>query len=249
LGVFSPDTEEVGALNLVRMEIVQGLSAPAIARPVVEPDSAPTIFARTDLIQKIDAGFRKRSDDSVFQVFQKYQDDAVSVIPRHKLKDALEELEINMTNQERAEFVESMDTSGDGVLDFEEFKRAVRYPGPIEQWAKTMNLAQLLSDSIPVQESSDSLKAVSRMSSEDIDQICAAFVHGLKRMLAEHVQALQTSFEAQDSRDAQADNQARKFEIFSMSCGKIYDFHKGISGRVGECIGHLFFEFVDRLAE
>ena len=188
----------------------------------------------TDLFEKVDVGFLKRSEQYLYDIFRRHWEDEIPAISRNKLKHALEDLDIIMSDSEVDTFLETMDTSGDGVLDFEEFKRAVWYPGPIEQWAKTMSLAQLLTDSIPVKESADALRAVSQMSSSDIDRTCAAFAYGLKRMITEHVQILQESFKLQEARNADADNQASKFEIFSLSCGNIKDFHKGISGRVGE---------------
>lgn len=205
---------------------------------------AETTIAKTSpdpkLLEKVDAGFRKRNDEELNKVFQRYWEDEAPVISKAKLKDALEELDIFLREEDVDEYLETMDTSGDGVLDFEEFKRAVHYPGPIEQWAKTMSLAQLLTDSIPVEEGIDALRAVSQMSITDIDRICAVFVYGLKRMIKEHIQNLKESFETRDARDAQADQQASKFEIFSLSCGKIDDFHKGISGRIGEFLRQTF---------
>ena len=194
-------------------------------------DRADSSLAK--LFDKVDTGFRKRNEKHILEVFQRYWEEEIPGISRRKLSDALEELGIFLVKEELNEFFEMMDTTGDGVLDFEEFKRAVHYPGPIEQWAKTMNLAQLLSDSVPVPEGVDALRALSQISSADIDRTCAAFSYGLRRMITEHIQVLQTSFETRDLRDAEADMKASKFEVFSLSCGKIQDFHKGISGRIG----------------
>jgi len=192
---------------------------------------------KSKINQKVDSGFRKRNVECLKQVFEKYWEEDVPVISKENLKSALEEFDIFIKDDEELdEFLETMDTSGDGVLDFEEFKRAVQYPGPIEQWAKTLPLAQLLSNAVPVQEDVDALRAVSRLSSADIELTCTAFAYGLKRIITEHVQSLRSSFEVRDLKAAHPDYQAAKFEVFTLSCGKIKDFHKGISGRVGELL-------------
>jgi hypothetical protein len=73
------------------------------------------------------------------------------------------------------------------------------------------------------------------LSPAQIDTICFAFFDGLKVLLASHVAELKASLLAMDNLALQASNNAsKKFEIFGMSCGKINDFHDGLSGRVGE---------------
>jgi hypothetical protein len=184
---------------------------------------------------KVDLAFKRRDEIYLKKLFEQHWDDDIPAVKKEKLQQVFNEVGIRFDSVEHVDtFLESMDITGDGVLDFEEFKRALWFPGPIEQWAKTVPLAQLLSSSIPLQEDVNALRALSRFSSEDIELTCESFLFGLKRMLTEHIEALKRSFAVQDMKTAEFDQAGAKFEVFTLSCGKIKDFHMGISGRVGK---------------
>jgi hypothetical protein len=81
----------------------------------------------------------------------------------------------------------------------------------------------------------DPLRVVSALSPSQIDALCVAFLDGLKVLVTNQISDLKKSLRAMDDLAASASNDAsKKFEIFGMSCGKINDFHDGLSGRVGE---------------
>ena len=81
-------------------------------------------LCETQLLAKVDAGFRKRNAEELKKVIERYWEDEAPVLSRGRLIDALEELNIIFSKEEEVDcFLETMDTSGDGALDFEEFKR------------------------------------------------------------------------------------------------------------------------------
>jgi hypothetical protein len=60
------------------------------------------------------------------------------------------------------------------------------------------------------------------------------FLDGLKVLLTKRVEDLRVSLLAMHNLAQCASNDAsKKFEVFGMSCGKIDDFHKGLSRRIG----------------
>ena len=87
------------------------------------------------------------------------------------------------------------------------------------------------------------MRSVCKLSTSELDAVCAAFLDGFKIMLAEKCAELRSSFEAMDKKAAEAANDSsKKFEIFGMSCGRIQDFHEGLNRR----IGNVLCENIDR---
>jgi hypothetical protein len=77
---------------------------------------------------------------------------------------------------------------------------------------------------------------VSNLSPSQIDTIVSAFLDGFKILLTKRVEDLRASLAAMNDLAQRASNDAsKKFEIFGMSCGKIEDFHHGLSRRIGLC--------------
>ena len=79
----------------------------------------------------------------------------------------------------------------------------------------------------------DQLKALSQLSASDIEHSAAAFCSVFPDMLRALHQELNDSFVAQSKMAAAVAREPSKFWGFTVSCGSVTDFHKGLSGRVG----------------
>jgi hypothetical protein len=79
------------------------------------------------------------------------------------------------------------------------------------------------------------LEVVSNLSPKEVDAISEALLRGFKILLTEHIKCLRTSLSNMKDLASNASSDAsKKFEVYTMSCGDISDFHEGLSRRVGE---------------
>lgn len=153
---------------------------------------------------------------------------------------ALMDLDIDLGvkgSDEIHEFFHTMDVNNDNGLDLEEFRRAVKEPTRVEQWASTLPLSQLLASCIPQQDGLDTFRVASSLSKEDIEKVCGLFVEGMKSLLIRHCAMLRESFSSMDSKAASKNSCiASKFSVQTLACGRIDDFHKGLRERIGEIL-------------
>ena len=192
------------------------------------------------LLKQVDCGFKRRNKDECMKVFTAYKSDS-GLLSKHKMKDAMQELGVRATSLDIDEIFRFMDTSGDGLLSADEFIHGCQRPFFLEQWSDKIPLTKLLSDVIPSCSSEDDpLRTVSQLAPKDIDVVGDAFLVGFKRMLQEEVQKLKTCYESVDRKKAIQKEKGGKFDVITMSCGGIHDFHSGLAGRVGQ--PHLDFD-------
>lgn len=82
----------------------------------------------------------------------------------------------------------------DAGLDLEEFRRVLLHPSPMEEWANTLPLPQLLASCIPQPASSElPLRHIAALDEASLEQVQANFAVGLQKLLsdaAQHVQRL-----------------------------------------------------------
>ncbi len=147
------------------------------------------------------------------------------------------------------EMITVMDLDGNGGLDFEEFKRAIKQiPTQLEQWASMLPLAGMLASSLPVLDGQGDkpLRDFNRLSEDEINAAADAFREGLKRLLLTAQQASRQMFDRADKMAVEAAKESAddvsavsKFKTYKMSTGNVSDYHAGLSSRIGTSLHHL----------
>jgi hypothetical protein len=173
-------------------------------------------------------------------------DSSTSVLCMDKegLLQAMKELDTdkNVTPEDvrrRDLLLRTFDRNQDGLLNMAEFVQAIQAPCPLEEWARSLPLAQLLVDALPRRASHDSLRAAGQLTHEEIDAVADGFAHGLRHLLKEQVGQLYESFASMDfsaaSRPAGGSLASSKFQfdVPKLRCGSIADFHGGLASRIG----------------
>ena len=126
-------------------------------------------------------------------------------------------------------------------FDFEDFKRLIQVESPFLKWIASLPISRTFADALSSASGApgacgfdgDPLRAVSTLTSEEVNMACDCCLDVIKAILSDEVRRLKEAFVLTDDK-AKAQNQsASKFEVFTMSCGDICDFHKGLIGRIG----------------
>ena len=114
----------------------------------------------SSLCDQVDRGFRRRDDQCIEKVFNQYSTiksptSVETLIPKESLARALNELSISVDETSVSHLFTEMDVNNDGGLSSDEFKRTVnvayeRVLGPYELWARSLPLAQILADALPI---------------------------------------------------------------------------------------------------
>jgi hypothetical protein len=171
--------------------------------------------------------------------YDNFKDQITSLLHRERLQDALTTVGVSISDME---FSDLFDDSNllDG-LDFESFKAIITKQSPIEQWAKTLPFPSMVADAVPISPTSDPLRGVSMLTRKDIDIIIDGLVDALKDSFEKHVQLLSRGLDATE-KAPKVDLDGSKFQVASMSCGRVKDFHVGLDGRLGKqcCAPHSF---------
>ena len=131
------------------------------------------------------------------------------------------------------------DIDEDGTLDLNEFSRILDRPSKLEQWSNSLPLAKLLSFCLLAADESisaapDPPRIMCGLDLQALDTIVDGFCGGLKRLLHERVKQLKVCYSALDRKAAEDSGANAKFQTIAMSAGKVGDFHKGLTDRVGE---------------
>ena len=189
--------------------------------------------------------FLDRQEDSLYRnVFDRFKEMPSGTMKTDGLHQALHLLGVPVVRKRAEDLLVAMDLDENGVLDYEEFKRAVAQPlTQLEQWASMLPLAGLLASSLPISsgQGDQPLRDLSRLSEDQIGAAVEAFRGGLTRLLLDAKTKLRQMFEVADKKafDAAQDlasgvSAVSKFKTFKMSTGKVADFHHGLSSRVGK---------------
>jgi hypothetical protein len=196
-------------------------------------------------------GLERRSETFLREIFDSYKDPKTKMLHSARLHGALLATRIS----------ESDDLEYDATLvqeqiDFEEFRRILQSRSVLDQWAKSVPLWQLLSDSIPRKTRTfdflrsskpDRLKMISNLAAEDIEEISEAFLVGFKVLVTQHCRTLQESLRSMKAKSSKVSASKKPSEKFGfvMECGSIQDFHNGLSARLGT----FFSPTVEAIAE
>jgi hypothetical protein len=202
---------------------------------------APEILQQ--LQASLDLFLRKRDEKFVKEFFSKHsQVDSSSgkmIIFNDRLKGALGELGIMISDKEAGELAQILDVDGSGGLDLNEFQAAVlKPPSNLDQWVATLPVSDLLARCLQVvipDPDKDQLREMSRLSAEKVEAAAEAASLGLKLLLAEAQAQLKLVFAKMDAKARERDGgSASKFTPYKMSTGFVKDYFSGLVGRVGE---------------
>jgi hypothetical protein len=208
--------------------------------------TAPIHPLQTSLICSagILAGKRRRNEQFLRELFDRLKDSSGGLCGQN-LVQALRDADapiIPTCDQAIADILKQFDANSNGTLDFGEFQAAVGEPDELQVWFGEKQLP-LAADALRalVGRCSDQLKALSLLSAADIECAAAATCSVIPGMLRELHRELQGAFAIQSQIEADMKADPSKFnDFFKMACGKIADFHKGLTGRVG--MPHLDFK-------
>jgi Ca2+-binding EF-hand superfamily protein len=205
------------------------LGAGQSERKVISEDFAAKIR------DQICAGINRRDDEVLKNVFERtIRKSGSPALSTELFTSALEELGLHLKEDEIKALFHTVDVNNDGVMDFEEFKRAVQYPSAIEQLISTLHINKIFADAFMVPDimGDEPLRQFGQISSEQIKEICKAAIPFLETALTEAKEKIRVSYEAMDK--SEASKRGKKFEVPpEMSAGTVEDFHRGLSGRVG----------------
>ncbi len=236
-----------GSQPAAELRILIGEKNAELERLRQENEKLADQIARNDNIraEKVQSSFIERQASEYYrlttqkhveQVFVTYARDLKGTISLDHFKAALRDLPLFSENDHDRMFKEA-DINKDSKLDFEEFSRAVSLPSKLEQYLSTLPLAKLLAFCLKsadesIVESSDPVRAVSKLSPDALEMGAAIFHAGLKRLLDDLKSKLRECYDELERKAVQGTN--AKFQTFSMSCGTLEDFANGMSDRVGE---------------
>jgi hypothetical protein len=184
---------------------------------------------------RVDAGIQRRDRARIRKVFDQFKQSGSDLIPPAVLLPAMLELKSpSRTYEALTRILENLGLDGHTPLDFEQFERVANHPTKMEEHVRAIPLHKLLSDALPVQvpdEEADPIHFFSRLTEADIKSVAQGLVQGLERLLTQHVCHARQVLEA--ARRLAEPSVPSKFQVAPMSCGRIGDFHAGLSGRIG----------------
>jgi hypothetical protein len=197
--------------------------------------------------QSIEVGLQRRDVKIIERLFKVHGalDRATSVlyIDKDGLLQAMKELDVHkqvtVEDVRRRDLLfRTFDRNKDGLMDMNEFTQAIQAPTPLEEWARSLPLAQLLADALPRRAEHESLRTAGQLTHEEIDAVADGFAYGLRRLLKEQVGQLCDSFASMDSSSAPESGAAAasskyQFDVPKLRCGSIADFHVGLASRIG----------------
>jgi hypothetical protein len=172
-------------------------------------------------------------------VFKEFAIDEQSIpnIPVSKLRDALHALDIMVpAGVDEGDFLKKLDKDQNGKLELNEFQEAILAScTPLEEWAKSWPLAQLLADSIPRIDDEnghcdDNLTILGRLNEQQLKLSVRGFAYGLEKMLLKERDKLLCALSKLEGKE---NKQAEKFEVHEMKCGNIEKFYDGLAARIG----------------
>ena len=146
------------------------------------------------------------------------------ILPPYNLRAALNDLDIQVTDEEAAALYVEFDTDNAEGLDLDEFALMVKRPRRLDEWARSLPLAEIVADSLPRKLGLDPLRVLSSMTSDDLSASLEALHHGFQRMLKQAHAELQAAFQVNDARqNLGSGDGGSKFSVIAMSCGNHLD--------------------------
>jgi Ca2+-binding EF-hand superfamily protein len=181
---------------------------------------------------RIRAGIDRRNDEFLENYFKrKTQEYETSTLNRQQFTSALEELRVRLNEDDINILFRTMDLNSDGVLDQEEFIKAVRFPSTLEQFISTLPIIQIFTDAMSEETDQESrLRQFSRISEKQVEDICKVIMPFLEKLIKDAVKETKVSFEAMESSASNT-----KFMVpDEMPSGTVEDFHRGLPARIGK---------------
>jgi hypothetical protein len=190
------------------------------------------IVLLSEIRLQIEAGFRRRNEMLIEEVFKTRKDDFTGLMSLEAFREALNELDMHRTEIDILSDFQSMSTKSGG-LDLRGFKAAVSISSPIAQWASTLPIAEIIADSLPIYRSQDPLRELSQIENDQLEISFTAMLEGLKKLFHGQIDHLAKSMDAWDQ-ISQDSTLSTKFQIENMTAGKIGDFYGGLASRTGK---------------
>ena len=202
-----------------------------------------------ECLMSVACGFLRRDESYVKEVFLKHSKDLVdpkksgesqSGLLKGNMRAALKDAHFPLVSGPLAtsddELMRQVDLDKSDCVSFEEFRQFVLQRGSVENWMKTEQFLQILSDSVaPLlgmdAGPDDQMRRLAQLSPDQIQQALNAAVIGLNTQFESSQENLKKTLKAvtgQTERLSQS-----KFEVSKLACGTIDDFHKGLESRIG----------------
>jgi hypothetical protein len=187
--------------------------------------------------QQIADAMHKRGNENINAVYRRYANDGCG-ISKKDFPDALYNVRLEEVKPDEADVIfDNMDMDSNGLLDLNEFRRAVSARSSFEQFiSQDIPFHELLSTSLPRKKATNQLTTFMELTSSQISDIVQAVSVVLKTILTAKVKELRESYEAAEAnkRVTDSSSSAAKFSVLELKAGDISDYHKGLSGRVGK---------------
>ena len=186
----------------------------------------------------IDSGFIRRDVKNIEEVFNNISianGNNERTISRTKKSEIMKAMQQLGAIESAADSLFRIDKNQNMEIDFEEFIAAVQTPWPLEPWARSLPLSELLVDCLPPRMRNPSLRQIDHFSDEEIKEVLVGFGLGLERLLKMHNKELESrKCSAGTEGDLYTPGSKFNFDVPEDSQGNIEDFHKGLVTRIGE---------------
>jgi len=135
------------------------------------------------------------------------------------------------------ELMRQVDLDNSKCVSFDEFRQFVHQRGSVENWMKTEQFLQILSDSVIPFLGTDAgqdhhMRQLAQLSPDQVRRAFDAAVIGFNMRFESSQNNLKKTLKAvteQSERLSQS-----KFQVSKLACGGIDDFHKGLECRIGK---------------
>jgi ankyrin repeat protein len=216
----------------------------------LEKPNPPSVSYSESLLKckaAVSNALRRRDVSFLQRVFDQHSrtEDAKSGLSVTTLAQALTDADAPVVPESEAEAaaaISRFDANCNGLMDFGEFVRAVNAPDELALFFQEKRMPAL-ADALRVfvGRGQDQLLRVSQLSPEQMQAAASAVCSHIPHQAKSIQEELQRSFAAQFELQTQAEGDGgSKFTISKMACGRIEDFHAGLSDRVG--MPHLDFK-------
>jgi hypothetical protein len=185
------------------------------------------------LLEQVRLRVKRRDKKTVQKIFNKYSNmrDGERRLPKDRFHLAVTELGIKLDAMGAEALFHEFDTDKSCDLNLIEFQLLLsqQKSTPLLEWAKSLDIHEFFAMAIPL-DGEDALRAVSRLTVEQIDIICEAMQLALVEIVRSSVQELNNAYTITDTRRGEFNS---KYNIVPLSCGKVDDFFTGMEVRIG----------------